>query len=315
MSAAATLASSLAALTLMNEGLSAHEAGKHPAAAEILQRAAAETPASLSTAGEYSRLFAAESLARSPAPGDARPLLTSTYRTAGRDDVRRRAHQLWVAAGEDPSALLPPTGIPERFRNFLADARAGALAKAEAFMDGELLEMVRMVNKVFPSELTQGEPFLSALSKELDSPVCGVRQLDPETGAALLQISDGEGGPHVLLQVRVVEGEWRATRLLFAGDEDDSPLKNTEGKDFAALPAAAPEPAKPDLPPLTPAQMRDIEAALRNLAARTPAERRRARETLLTHGPSALPLLEAAALDADPEVSESASELIRAIRP
>ncbi|MBP7275607.1 MAG: hypothetical protein KBA51_05335 [Kiritimatiellae bacterium] len=314
MSAAAALASSLTALTLLNDGLTAHESGKHPAAAEQLQRAAGEMPASLAVAGEWARLLAAEDLIRSDTPADAIPLLKTTYQNTSHDAVRERAHQLWVAQGREPAALLPRTQIPERFRNFLADAQAGAIPKVEAFLDGEILEMTRLFNLSASQEMMfGGKSALAMIAQELaDSPI-RVHQLDPATGAAILQISeDGAGNDGVLLRLRVTGGEWRAHGLVYMGDLSDAPIE-TGAEDSRVVPPAPsnPAPSEPEASNLTPEQKQAIAAAIRGLAARTPAERQQAREVLIQHGPAARPWLEAAALDEDPEISESAAELIR----
>ncbi len=318
MSAAATLASSIAALALMNDGLNAFQKAEFDAAADALAKAHGAAPASLAPTGEYSRLFAAEALLRmkdasSNEKGQA--LLATVYRSATRDDVRRRAHELWVGQKGDPLALLPKTNIETRYVNFRADAIAGALEKAEGFLGGEVLELVRFMNRALPAEIQDGESMLAAMAKEMGDVDCTVHDMDPALGVATVLLAENDHSQHVIFRVRVTDGEWKADRVVFLGDKEKSPLAQTPDAKRASPAAVAPIPASVLQPPATPEQARVIDAAIQRLAAKSPAERQSAKAELIKLGAVALSQLEAATVSDDPEISESAAEVIRAIRP
>ena len=316
MSAAATLASSITALALMNDGLNAFQQAKVDAAADALAKAHAAAPASLAPAGEYSRLFAAEALLKNEVSNkDGQALLATVYRSATRDDVRRRAHELWVGQKGDPAALLPKTNIETRYVNFRADAIAGALEKAEGFLDGEVLEFVRFMNRALPAEIQDGESMLAAMAKEMGDVDCTVHDMDPALGVATVILAEKDDAKHVIFRVRVTDGEWKADRVVFLGDKDKSPLANAPDAKLASPDAVASTPTSAIQPPATPEQAKAIDAAIHRLAAKSPAERQSAKAELIKQGATALSQLEAATVSDDPEISESAAEVIRAIRP
>lgn len=312
MSAAATLASSIAALTLMNSGLTAAQKGQPDAAAKALVEAHGAIPASLAPAGEYCRLLAAEALLQNEASKkDGQALVSVVYRSASRDDVRARAHELWVSEKGDPKALLPETTIETRFLNFRADAIAGALEKAEGFLGGEVLDVVSFVNRAIPAEIMGGGSMLTEMAKEMDDVKCTVRNADPVLGIATVVLAKDGDSDQVVFRARVSDGEWKADRIISVGKHGQQvPQVPMDGATAAASPPPPPAP----LPALSPEQSKAIDAAIQGLAARTPAERQSAKAELIKQGTAALPQLEAASGSEDPEISESAAEVIRVIR-
>ena len=293
----------------MNNGLTAAQKGQPDIAAKTLIEAHGATPASLAPAGEYCRLLAADALLQNEATKkEGLNLVAVAYRTASRDDIRARAHELWVGQKSDPKGLIPETNIETRFINFRADAIAGALEKAEGFLGGEALEVVSFMNRAIPTEVMGGGSMLAEMAKEMGDVKCVVQNIDPVLGIATVTLAKAGDSDRVVFRARISDGEWKADRLIAVGEHGQQ--VPTAHPNAAAMP---PPPAAPQ-PELSPEQSKAIDAAIQGLAAKTPAERQSAKAELIKLGTAALSQLEAASASDDPEISESADEVIRAIR-
>lgn len=297
----------------MEAGLKALEKKDYAAAAAAFESAKKQAPANLYILPALSEILQSEAAIRQggATAETGRAAIKKIFTANSHPALRQRALSVWTDGGGKAEALLPKISPVGRFDLMLKSAKEGKNAEAESALALPLLGSVRDINKLYAAVVEvegNGPPlkhFLSEIAEEdfKASPI----QVDAQTGTA--EIWAGDARKKMRVHATCGPEGWQFNQVLEFVDSDKFGGQFPDEMSEKELPALPPPAILP--PPASPEQAEQIKKWIATLGAASPAERATARTRLTQMGAVTLPFLNEATRSDDPEIAETARELVK----
>ena len=319
--ASLTAAALLAITQPFQQGLEAYKAGNFAEAAAALERASGQAGTNHVEMAEAARIWSAAARARA---GEAEGLaaLKSAYASASNGALRELSFELWREAGREPEDLAPARSPGDTLLLMKDLAASGQIARAENMIGPPLSDLLATWRRISgetdsPLDVLQDMPISAVSAARAQWPegrsvvtfqIEGMIDVDSEfrirpDGWALTRILGVRHNPVAMMGAMAdIDGD---VNMVEIGIAEDGPGMNRPDP----RPPAAPdtESGQPDPPP---DEDRKFQAWVKDLSSPDAAVRIQARTSLREAGVAAYPALRRALKHPDPEVSETARELL-----